>query len=214
MNQVTHIIRALAVLLLGIAGFFMVRSFFVPESFGVQDSYIYGYYRADSEGEQARREALYQGSNACCGCHSKAAAGWKEGRHAGVPCETCHGICRAGKNEAGVKPVSDSSIAACMKCHVAIQGRPAGFPQVASLDVHVQEKVKWGCQVGPLVSVDNRRDVKQKEDVFAQGLRCVLCHDAHHPLLKLKDFAMQKAERERLLQQTADNQTGIHEGKP
>jgi hypothetical protein len=92
-----------------------------------------------------------------------------------------------------------------MQCHAALRGRPAGFPQVAGLDPHVQEKVKWGCQVGSLVSVDNRKSVKEKGDVFALGLRCVLCHDAHHPLLKLKDFAMQKAERERALRQFTDN---------
>ena len=131
-----------------------------------------------------------------------------------LPCESCHGICLAGKNEAGEKPVSDSSVAACMKCHAALRGRPAGFPQMASLDQHVQEKVKWGCQVGALVSVDNRKSVKEKGDVFALGLRCVLCHDAHHPLLRLKDFAMQKAEREQRQGQVTDNETRSNGEKP
>jgi hypothetical protein len=204
----------MAALLLLAAGFLVFRSLIVPDSFGVQHSYTYGYYRAASDGEQASLPTLYQGSSACVDCHAKAAANWKEGRHAGVPCEACHGICRAGKNEAGEKPVSDSSVAACMKCHAALRGRPAGIPQVASLDQHVQEKVKWGCQVGSLAAVDNRKSVKDKGDVFALGLRCVLCHDAHHPLLRLKDFAMQKAERERAQRQAADNASRSNGEKP
>ena len=183
LNQISHILKALALLLLGGVGFFVLRNFIVPDSFGVQHSYIYGYYRGAADAEQAALPTLYQGSSACVECHAKAAAVWTEGKHAGVPCEACHGICRAGKNEAGEKPVADSSIEACKKCHAALLGRPAKFPQVVSLDQHVQEKTKFGFQAF-LVSVDNNKDVKEKGDVFAKGLQCVLCHEPHHPLLK------------------------------
>jgi len=185
LNQISHILKAIALLLVAAAGFLVLRGFITPDSFGVQHSYMYGYYRANSDAEQATLPMLYQGSSACVDCHARAAAFWADGKHAGVPCESCHGICRAGKNEAGEKPVIDSSIEACKKCHAALLGRPAKFPQVVSLDQHVQEKTKFGFQAF-LVSVDTTRDVKEKGDVFAKGLQCVLCHNAHHPLLKEK----------------------------
>jgi hypothetical protein len=214
LNQISHILKAIGLLLLGAVGFFILRSFIVPASFGVHNSYTYGYYRGASDGELAAQPAIYQGSEACLSCHAKAAANWKEGKHAGVPCESCHGTCRAGRNEEGQKPLSDSSVAACMKCHAALRGRPVGIHQVAALDPHVQEKVKWGCQVGALVAVDNTKNVKEKGDIFAQGLRCVLCHDVHHPLLRLKDFAVQKAERERMQRQATDNESRSNGEKP
>jgi hypothetical protein len=185
LNQISHILKAIAALLLLAAGFFVIRSLIVPDSFGVQHSYTYGYYRAASDGEQASLPMLYQGSSPCLECHARASANWKAGKHAGVPCESCHGICRAGKNEAGEKPVANSSSEACLRCHAALRGRPASFPQVAGLDQHVQEKTKWGYQAF-LVSVDTSKSVKDRGDVFALGVRCVLCHDAHHPLLKQK----------------------------
>lgn len=209
MKYANHIMRAAAALLLGAVGFFMARSFLVPETFGVQGGYTYGYYRAAAESEAAQQPVLYQGSSACFKCHADAAAGWKAGRHAGVPCASCHGICLNGKNEAGEKPLINSASEGCLRCHRAFYGRPAGFPEIANLDAHVQDVVKWGCQVGPLVAVDNRRNVQEKGDVFAQGLRCVLCHNAHNPLLKLEVYYAKKRSSDNVSAQLPDNETGI-----
>jgi hypothetical protein len=188
MKHANHILRAATVLLLGAVGFFVLRSFLVPESFGVQGSYTYGFYRADSEREKASQPALYQGSAVCYKCHAAAFEAWQAGKHSGVPCETCHGICLNGKNEEGEKPLINSSSDACQKCHRASQSLPAFFPQITNMDAHLQDVAKWGCQVGSMVYFDNRKSVKEKGDVFAQGLRCVLCHNAHQPLQRLEKF--------------------------
>jgi hypothetical protein len=157
MNHTSHIIRFAVVLVVVIAGFFTLRSFMVPDSFGVQGDYKYGYHRGASDAEQSALPAQYKGSQKCAECHADQAAAWGAGKHAGVACETCHGNWQAHNNNTKDKAGKDSSAAACMLCHGAVEARPADFPQIADLRKHVVEKGQ----------------------AYAEGMLCVKCHNPH-----------------------------------
>lgn len=159
MNHTGHIIRFAVVLVIVIAGFFTLRSFMVPDSFGVQGDYKYGYHRGASDGEQAALPALYAGSKKCAECHADQTAAWSAGRHAGVACEACHGNWAAHNNNTKANAGKDSSAVACMLCHGEVEARPADFPQIADFQKHVQDK----------------------GGAFENGMLCVNCHSAHSP---------------------------------
>lgn len=159
MNHTSHIIRFAVVLVVVIAGFFILRSFMIPDSFGVQGDYKYGYHRAASDGEQAALPALYQGSRKCAECHAGEAADWRAGKHAGVACEACHGHWQAHNNNTKEKAGKDSSAEACLVCHARVEARPADFPQIDGITQHVQEQ----------------------GGAYEPGLLCVACHSAHSP---------------------------------
>jgi len=159
MKHATHIFRLAAVLILIGIGFFAVRSFMVPEGFGIHGSYTYGYFRADSEREQSERAPLYQGSDKCKGCHEEQFTLWSGAEHAAVSCETCHGNWQAHNNNTKEKAGRDTSIEGCLVCHGQVEGRPESVKQVKSLSQHVQEKGKE----------------------LQEGQLCVACHDGHDP---------------------------------
>ena len=74
MKTYDHIIRFSLLIIVVILGFFIVRTYMVPDTFGVHGSYTYAYYRAESETEQAARPAVYQGTEHCSACHATQAA--------------------------------------------------------------------------------------------------------------------------------------------
>ena len=49
MKTYDHIIRFTLLIIVVIIGFFIIRTYMVPDTFGVHGSYTYAYYRADSE---------------------------------------------------------------------------------------------------------------------------------------------------------------------
>jgi hypothetical protein len=159
MKHATHIFRLAAVLVLIGAGFFTVRSFMVPEGFGIHGSYTYGYFRADSEREQSEPAAVYQGSDKCRGCHEEQFTQWSGGEHAQVTCETCHGNWQAHNNNTKEKAGRDRSNEGCLICHARVEGRPAVISQVPALAQHVQEKGRE----------------------LQDGQLCVSCHNGHDP---------------------------------
>lgn len=159
MKHTSHIIRFAVVLVAVIAGFFTLRSFLVPDSFGVQQDYTYGYHRGASDAEQAALPTLYTGSGKCSQCHAEATAAWQAGKHAAVACETCHGNWQAHNNNTKEKAGKDSTVQACMLCHGAVEARPADFPQIADMQKHVQDK----------------------GGSYEKGMLCVGCHSSHNP---------------------------------
>ena len=159
MNHTSHIIRFAVVLVAVIAGFFTLRGFLVPDSFGVQGDYKYGYHRGASDAEQAMLPALFTGSKKCAQCHADQTSEWASGKHAGVACETCHGNWQAHNNNTKIKAGKDSSAAACLLCHAAVDARPADFPQIADLQKHVADK----------------------GGAYEKGMLCVGCHSSHSP---------------------------------
>jgi hypothetical protein len=159
MRHLNHIIRLCVVLVIIIAGFAVVRNFFIPQSFGVYGSYKYGYCRGDSRAEQAELPALYQGTKKCAKCHADVIKEAEEGVHATVACETCHGYWQAHNKNTKNKIPRDTSVESCMQCHEKIIGKPAGFPQISSFSEHM----------------------KEQETEFDPDTRCVECHNPHSP---------------------------------
>ena len=159
MNHTSHIIRFAVVLVAVIAGFFTLRSFLVPDSFGVQGDYKYGYHRGASDAEQAALPALYTGSGKCSQCHAAETAQWQAGKHAAVACETCHGNWQAHNNNTKDKAGKDNSVEACLLCHGALDARPSDFPQIADMKKHVEDG----------------------GGAYEKGMLCIGCHSAHSP---------------------------------
>jgi hypothetical protein len=80
-----HLFRLAAVFIVGLLIFLVIRGFLVPKSFGQ-----FGHYRADSVTEIAARPIKFAGHESCEGCHADVVEK-KNGKHAGVNCEACHG---------------------------------------------------------------------------------------------------------------------------
>ncbi len=159
MKHCNHIIRFIVVFIFIGIGFFAVRSYLVPDSFGIYGSYSYGFHRGDSDAEQASIPALYQESESCKECHEAVYRTWSNGGHAGVTCEACHGPWQAHNENTLDTVVKDTSVEGCMVCHVTLQARPAGFPQIDDFASHVKE---------------------QGEEV-QQDMDCTFCHEPHEP---------------------------------
>jgi len=160
MKHYNHIIRFAIVLIIAVAGFFVMRGYLVQESFGIHGTYTYGYHRGNSDSEQAALPSLYQGPEKCKSCHEQQYTPWQAGAHAPVGCETCHGNWQAHNNNVKDKVQLTASIEACMLCHQQLGARPASFPQIPEIKAHVQEQ----------------------DEEFSQGMSCSDCHDPHEPL--------------------------------
>jgi hypothetical protein len=129
-KDVEHLLRLATVFLVGTVLFLVLRSQFVPRSFGK-----YGHYRADAVGEIAALPVKYAGHQVCEGCHSDIAEVKQAGPHARVNCEACHGPqARHADDPGSIQPQLPDSGVLCAKCHEANIAKPQGFPQVVSLD--------------------------------------------------------------------------------
>jgi hypothetical protein len=159
MKHYSHLLRFAIILGLAGCGFLAVRSYLVPESFGVYGNYTYGYHRGASDAEQAALPALYQGSQTCTSCHAAEHATWSSAGHADVSCEACHGHWQAHNANTPDAVIKDSSIQACMVCHGALPARPEDFPQIESLEQHLREQ---------------RQELRP-------DMTCTYCHHPHEP---------------------------------
>jgi hypothetical protein len=148
------------VLVAVIVGFFTLRFIVVPDSFGVQGDYKYGYHRGASQAEQAALPLSYRGSQKCAECHAEQTKALADGKHAAVACEACHGNWQAHNNNTKDKAGKDSSAEACLQCHAAVEARPADFPQIADFAKHV----------------------KDNGGTFEKGMQCITCHTPHNPI--------------------------------
>jgi hypothetical protein len=125
-----HLFRLAAVFLIGILAFLGIRGFLVPRSFGQ-----YGHYRGDALADLAARPINYAGHQACETCHSDVLDKKKDGRHAHVNCEACHGpLAKHADDPASVQPPKLDTAVLCVRCHEANAAKPRSFPQVASAD--------------------------------------------------------------------------------
>jgi hypothetical protein len=141
-----HLLRVAGLFLLFAVCFLGFRAWFVPNSFG-----RYGHYRADSLTEIAALPVVHAGHETCETCHSDVLEIKKNGRHAGVNCEACHGPQAAHAADPGtIKPKLPDTSILCARCHEANSAKPKWFPTVATAD-------------------------------HAQGLPCNTCHTPHTP---------------------------------
>jgi len=125
-----HLIRLAAVFAGGLLFFVVIRSFFVPSSFG-----LYGHYRADAIKDVAALQVVHAGHEACEGCHSDVADLKNKGKHAHVNCEACHGPQGQHANDPmSVKPPLPDPAKLCVTCHEANAAKPRSFPQIVAKD--------------------------------------------------------------------------------
>ena len=160
MKHYNHIIRFAVILVLAVLGFLLVRSFLVPESFGIHGTYKYGFHRGDSDKEQESLPALYRGEDKCSECHADQAGEIAAGGHKSVTCEACHGVWQAHNSQIKAVVIKDVSSDACLLCHEKLDARPKDFPQIKSLQKHMEEQ----------------------EQELEEGMTCTDCHSPHEPM--------------------------------
>lgn len=118
--------RLLMVFVVAFAGFLVMRSLLVPETFG-----DIGHYRAAAIDSNLAREKKYAGHEQCALCHSSIAEARLASNHSGVRCEVCHGPAAAHiAAPMDVKPEIVRERDACTLCHEYSPSRPSGFPQI------------------------------------------------------------------------------------
>jgi len=160
MKTYDHIIRCTLLIIAVIIGFFIIRAWMVPDSFGIQGSYSYAYYRANSAAEQAARPTVYKGAAHCSACHEPQASMLQANAHADLDCESCHGSFTAHNNNTRGRMAASNTVDACMLCHAALDARPAQFPHIESLAAHTAEQ----------------------GETLRPGMTCTDCHDPHAPM--------------------------------
>lgn len=143
-----HLFRLAAVFVAGSLLFLVIRAFLVPKSFGE-----YGHYRGNALTELAARPIRYASHETCEGCHTDVLDKKKDGRHAHVNCEACHGpLARHADDPTSEQPAKLQTAVLCARCHEANAAKPKAFPQVATVD-------------------------------HSSGLPCDTCHQPHNPAI-------------------------------
>jgi len=160
MKTYAHIIRFALLIIVVIIGFFIIQAYMVPDTFGVHGPYSYAYYRADSKAEQSALPVTYQGTEHCETCHAPQADIQKEGSHASLSCESCHGNFKAHNNNTKDRMAISDPVDNCMVCHEALNARPSEFPQINSFAAHLAEQ----------------------DETLQPDMSCATCHDPHMPM--------------------------------
>jgi hypothetical protein len=143
-----HLFRFVGIFVLMFIVFLVIRGYIVPKSFGK-----YGHYRAAAIDEIAAHPIHFAGHEACETCHVDVQNVKKDGKHAHVNCEACHGaLAKHADDPASLTPVKPDTATLCVRCHAASAARPKGFPQV------------------------------QAEE-HSTGLPCQTCHQPHSPAI-------------------------------
>jgi hypothetical protein len=143
-----HLLRFAGFFVLAFVVFLVVRHFIVPKSFGE-----YGHYRGAAMGEIAAHPVHFAGHQACEACHTDVLDVKKNGKHAHVNCEACHGpLAKHADDPASVTPPKLDTAVLCVRCHSASAARPKGFPQVVAAEHY-------------------------------NGLPCETCHNPHSPAM-------------------------------
>lgn len=120
-----HLFRLAGLFAVGTLGFFVIRGFIVPRSFGQ-----YGHYRGAAISEIAAHPVRFAGHETCETCHSDIAATKSAGKHAHVNCEACHGPLAKHADDPSIDPGKPDTAVLCVRCHAASAARPKDFPQV------------------------------------------------------------------------------------
>jgi len=125
LKDAEHLARVAALFLLGVAGFLGARHLLVPEGFGT-----YGHYRPGATEDRRQLPNVFAGRAACEECHTDVAETKAKGKHARPACEACHGPLAGHAADPSIKPVRPDGRTVCLRCHTALVGRPASFPQI------------------------------------------------------------------------------------
>jgi uncharacterized CHY-type Zn-finger protein len=128
-KEAGHLFRFAGLFVLAFLVFLVVRHYVVPKSFGQ-----YGHYRGAAIGEMAVHPVKFAGHETCESCHTDILDAKKNGKHAHVNCEACHGALANHADDPSIKPVLPDTAVLCARCHTASAAKPKGFPQVVPAD--------------------------------------------------------------------------------
>jgi len=136
----SHLLRLVAVFVVALGIFLLVRQAVIPKAFGQ-----YGHYRPGALQAARARPVSFAGQDACIACHDDQAKARAGGRHAHVACEACHGPqARHAADPTALKPTLPDAATLCRSCHEKDAAKPKSFPQVATAD-HMPGAVCTGC---------------------------------------------------------------------
>lgn len=167
MRHAAHFLRLVAIVVIAVAGFLIVRRQFVPKDFGVK-----GHYRLSAIADEAKREPRHLGSDACAECHEEISTAKQQGKHHIPQCENCHGPglmhtkVIAGDSTAGYPDrilklknaiKRPTGITECKWCHLKTFERPSTLKSIANFEQHV---LSHG-------------------GIYTANTKCVDCHDPH-----------------------------------
>jgi len=124
-----HLFRFAGIFVTGFLVFLGVRGCLVPSSFG-----RYGHYRGAAISEIGARPIHFAGRQVCETCHVEIAEKEKQGKHATVGCEACHGALAKHADDPSLQPTKLDTAQLCIRCHEASAARPKAFPQMAAAD--------------------------------------------------------------------------------
>jgi uncharacterized CHY-type Zn-finger protein len=126
LKDVSHLIRAAALLLGGLGVFLLLRGILVPPGFGT-----YGHFRPGALADNQGRPLHFAGRAACEECHTDVVAARQGSKHQRIGCEACHGPLAAHAADPAVdKPVLPDTTRICLVCHLAKVAVPSSFPQI------------------------------------------------------------------------------------
>ena len=129
-KDIRHLVRLAIVFVAVFAVFLLIRSHFIPASFGQ-----YGHYRGNALAEVSSRPISYAGHKTCEACHDHIVNMKKAGKHTGVNCESCHGpLARHADDPVSVTPQLPDTAVLCARCHEANIAKPKNFPKVDSAE--------------------------------------------------------------------------------
>lgn len=127
-RDAAHLVRLVLVLVVALVLFLVVRQAVVPPTFGQ-----YGHFRGAVLEEIRARPVAFAGHATCESCHDTVLAEKKDGKHAKVACEACHGPQAKHADDPGsVKPELPKAATLCARCHEADSAKPSTFPQLVT----------------------------------------------------------------------------------
>jgi hypothetical protein len=121
-----HLVRMAGIFAIGVVLFVVLQRMLVPATFGQ-----YGHYRGSAIADSAAHPLVFGGRASCGTCHAAAVAMQKDGRHARLGCEACHGaLGNHARDPKSQKPATLDTKKLCPVCHAINAARPAWFKQV------------------------------------------------------------------------------------
>ena len=119
--------------------FVIIRQFLVPDSFGE-----YGHYRAASLIDNANKELVFSGKEACIECHSDINEMLLSDLHSGLSCNICHGPGLEHANAPdSIKIIKLSGRENCGRCHSINPARAKDA--INQIDIIEHHKEKNDC---------------------------------------------------------------------
>ena len=115
-----HVLRPLWVALAVVGLVLLLRSFMVPDDFGIHGrNFTYGFHRLSNIDEWRAVTVKYRGNADCLVCHEENAAEASGSRHQGLQCENCHGPAMDHPDTPAVLAI-DRSRELCLRCHALL----------------------------------------------------------------------------------------------